>query len=73
MKKFCIYLILADAYAIICVAKKDIGVRLTQSESPGGCDSGAFFRLVVTVVPVQPFADVVAGYTRHDGNQKGYK
>ena len=37
------YLILAVAYAILAVAKKDISVNSTQSESPGVATSGAFF------------------------------
>ena len=45
-------MILAGAYDIMCVAEKDISVRLTQSESPGVATSGAFFRLVVTVITV---------------------
>lgn len=40
-KRVC--LILAGAYDIMCVAKKDISVRLAQSESPGVAISEAFF------------------------------
>ena len=41
----------------------------TQRKPPDGIP-GVFFWLVVIAIAIQPFDDVVAGYTTHDSDQK---
>lgn len=46
------YLILVTAYDILAVAKKEIVSKRYTKRKPQSVTSGAFFRLVVTVVSV---------------------
>ena len=49
-----------------------------NARSPGGVSSGAslarqselFSGCCRSIIPVQPFADIVADYPRHDGKKK---
>ena len=54
----------------MAVAKKEIVSKRYTNRKPQSVTSGAFCRLVVTVVSVEPFADVGANYTSRNGNQE---
>lgn len=72
------------AYAIICLGKNDMSVPLEQQKTHESRPRGFFYSVLARVayalgwlpilsITIQPFADIVGNYTRHDRDDKRYK
>ena len=64
------YLKMPMAYAIIQTGRNEKICPIGQSKNPGVAAPGFSFRLLLSTVAVQPFANVIGRYTCCDGNKK---